>query len=193
MPLAHEIAAKQVVVLYLDKCHLVWGDACGYVWGPSDQRISLPIGNQRDRQTYYGAIDAYTGQLTVIPMEAGTTEWTLVFVDYLRQQYEGKRLIICWDGASYHRSIALREYLKAVNLGHSREHWPITCIQFAPYAPEQNPIEHVWLQVKEYVRKQWHRCQEHFQSVTDLFEEALDTMTCDFHKLRMYLPNVQPD
>lgn len=181
------------MVLYLDECHLVWGDACGYVWGPSDQRIALPIGNQRDRQTYYGAIDAYTGQLIVMPMEAGTTEWTLVFVDYLRQQYEGKRLIICWDGASYHRSTDLREYLEAVNLGHAREHWPLTCIQFAPHAPEQNPIEHVWLQAKEYVRKQWQRCQEHFPSVTALFEEALDTMTFDFQKLRMYLPDLQPD
>lgn len=182
-----------MIVLYLDECHLVWGEACGYVWGPSDQRISIPIGNQRDRQTYYGAIDAYSGELVVIPMEAGTTEWTRIFVDYLRQHYEGKRLIICWDGASYHRSTDVREYLEGVNWGHAREQWPIECIQFAPHAPEQNPIEHVWQQAKEYVRKQWHRCQEHFQSITDLFEEALNTMTFDFSKLRMYLPSLQPD
>ncbi len=180
-------------VLYLDECHLVWGEACGYVWGPSNQRITLPIRNQRERQTYYGAIDAYSGELIVVPMEAGTTEWTLVFVDYLRQQYAGKRLIIGWDGASYHRSTELRAYLEAVNVGHAREQWPVTCIHFAPHAPEQNPIEHVWLQAKEYVRKHWHRGQEHFQSIIDLFEEGLNTLSFDFHKLRMYLPSLQPE
>ena len=100
MPLAAQIAAKEVVVLYIDECHLSAGDACGYVWGPSHQRIpSVPILNQRDRQTYYGAIDAYTGELIVVPLQAGTTEWTRIFVEYLREQFTGKRLILCWDGS----------------------------------------------------------------------------------------------
>ena len=129
--------------------------------------------------------------MIVVPLQAGTTEWTLIFVEYLREQLSGKRLILCWDGASYHRSTELREYLEGVNLGHSRDNWPLTCIQFAPYAPEQNPIEDVWLQAKDYVRKRWHRCQEHFRSITDLFEEALNTIVFDFEKLRMYLSDLQ--
>ena len=191
MPLAAQIAAKEVVVLYIDECHLSAGDACGYVWGPSNQRISVPISNRRERQTYYGAIDASTAELIVVPFEAGNTEWTLIFVEYLREQFSGKRLILCWDGASYHRSAELREYLEGVNVGHSREHWPITCVQFAPYAPEQNPIEDVWLQAKNYVRKRWHCCKEYFESITDVFEEALNTIVFDFEKLRMYLPDLQ--
>lgn len=178
-------------MLYLDECHLSWDDACGYAWGPSNQRITLPIGNQRQRQTYYGAIDALTGELCVMPLDTGDTAWTLVFVEYLRLQYAGKRLFICWDGASYHRSIAFRAYLEGVNLHHAREDWPITCIQFAPYAPEQNPIEHVWLYAKEYIRKQWYRCEKTFQSITNLFEEVLDTTVFTFQKLRMYLPDLQ--
>ena len=83
------------------------------------------------------------------------------------------------------------EYLEGANLGYTRGDWPITCIQFAPHAPEQNPIEDVWLQAKQYVRKQWHRCQGHFQSIIDLFKEALNTIVFDFAKLRMYLPNLQ--
>jgi len=190
-PLTAQIVAKETIVLYIDECHLSGDDACGYAWGPSNTRISVPIGNPRDRQTYYGAIDAYTGELIVVPLQAGTTEWTLIFVEYLREQFAHKRLILCWDGASYHRSVEMQEYLEAVNLGHSREHWPITCGQFAPHAPEQNPIEHVWLQAKEYVRKRWYRCQEHFQSTMELFEEALNTIVFDFEKLRLYLPDLQ--
>lgn len=170
-------------MLYVDECHLVRGDACGYVWGPRDQRVSGPMTNQRDRQTYYGAIDAYTGTLIVGPLEVGKTEWTLIFVEYLREQYAGKRLILCWDGASSHRRTELRDYLEGVNQGYNRSEWPLTCIQFAPYAPQQNPIEDIWLQAKEYVRKHWYRCGEQFQSIIELFEEALNTIVFDFKKL----------
>lgn len=182
------IRTGSVIVLYVDECHLVWGDACGYVWGPSNARVTVPVLNQRERQTYYGAIDASSGELTVIPVEAGNTKWTLVFVEFLRQKYEGKQIILCWDGASYHRSVELGEYLEGVNLGCERASWPMTCIQFAPNAPDQNPIEDVWLQAKQFIRQQWMRCQPSFASVKQLFEEALNTITFDFAKLRTYLP-----
>jgi transposase len=184
------IANGSVVVLYIDECHLIWQDACGYVWGPRNRRIELPIANQRERQTYYGAIDALTGELVVIPCDGADGRWTMIFVEFLRQQFEGKRLIICWDGASYHRSEEIREYLEGVNMRKSRGEWAITCIQFAPYAPEQNPIENVWLQAKEFLRKNWHQCTM-FQHVTGLFEQALDTISFNFPRLRMYVQDLQ--
>jgi transposase len=187
---AADIASGSVVVLYVDQCHLIWGDACGYVWGPSTERIEIPMTNHRERQTYYGAIDALSGDGVVIPFDAANGYWTFIFVEYLRQYYAGKRLIICWDGASYHRGEEMRDYLDGVNFGRSREQWPIICVQFAPHAPEQNPIEDVWLQVKAYVRKHWFQCDT-FQQVKQLFEEALETLTFDFKKLRMYLPDLQ--
>lgn len=190
-PFAADIAAQEVVVLYIDECHLLAGDACGYVWAPRQQRVCIPISNHRDRQTYYGALNALTGELIVVPFEAGTSEWTMIFIEYLREQYRGKRLIVCWDGASYHRSTELREYLEGVNLGIPREQWPVTCLQFAPHAPEQNPIENVWLQAKQFVRKHWYRCKGAFQSVMELFEEALNTTAFDFARLRMYLPDLE--
>ena len=41
----------------LDECHLLWGDLCGYIWGKSDRRIEVEMTNQKQRQTYYGALD----------------------------------------------------------------------------------------------------------------------------------------
>ena len=57
-------------------------------------------------------------------------------------------------------------------------------------APEQNPIENVWLQAKEFVRKNWHQCKV-FQHVTDLFEYALNTIKFDFDRLHMYMSDLQ--
>lgn len=173
------------MILFIDECHLIWNDACGYVWGPRNQRVELPIASLRERQSYYGAINAQTGELTVIPCDCADGRWTMIFVELLRQQYQGKRLIICWDGASYHRGEEMRDYLEGINLGIPRNSWPIICIQFAPYAPQQNPIENVWLQAKSFIRKNWRRCQT-FQQVVDLFERALDTISFNFDRLHMY-------
>jgi transposase len=99
-------------------------------------------------------------------------------------------LILLWDGASYHKGLEMQEYLEAANWKHSRDEWPVTCLLFAPYAPEQNPIEDVWLKAKNYLRKNWHRCRN-FDDIRAIFEEALNTLSFQFEKLSLYLPFLQ--
>ena len=179
--------AGNVIVLYIDQCHLIWDDARGYVWGPSTERIEIPMTNFRERQTYYGAIEPLSGEVIVVPTETANGRWTTIFVEYLRQLYSGKRLILIWDCASYHRGVEMQEYLEAVNLNRQVNERLVTCVLFAPNAPEQNPIEAVWLKAKDYLRKQWRKCST-FQHVMDMFEEALNTLSFRCEKLRLYLP-----
>jgi transposase len=187
---ATEIIEGSIVVLYVDECHLIWDDARGYVWGPSNQRLDLPMTNFRERQTYFGAIDPVSGTVHVIPTDAANGNWTMIFVEYLRQEYGDKRLFLLWDGASYHRGVEMQEYLEGVNWQRARKDWRVTCTLFAPNAPEQNPIEDVWLKAKQYVRKHWRMCQS-FKDVMRLFEEAFDMLSFRFKKLYMYLPFLQ--
>jgi len=35
---------------------IYWGDVCGYIWGKSNRRIEVLIVNERQKQTYYGAL-----------------------------------------------------------------------------------------------------------------------------------------
>ncbi len=46
-----EIQSGQLVVFFVDECHLLANDVCGYVWGKTDIRIEIPIKNIKDRQT----------------------------------------------------------------------------------------------------------------------------------------------
>jgi hypothetical protein len=48
------------IVLFLDECHLRWGDVCGYGWGRSDMRVEIPMANERRRQTHFGALNDQT-------------------------------------------------------------------------------------------------------------------------------------
>ena len=77
-----------MVVLYIDECHLVWGDACGYVWGPQDQRIVLPIANQRDKQTYYYNV-TWSGTIepTQPPLAVGAVGRVILVLDVLDECY----------------------------------------------------------------------------------------------------------
>ena len=66
-----EIEAGRLVVYMIDECHLLWGDVCGYVWGKKNKRREVPMTNQRERQTYFGALNYQTKEFFVREYEAG--------------------------------------------------------------------------------------------------------------------------
>jgi hypothetical protein len=99
-----EIEAGLLRVLLLDECHLLWGDTIGYVWGKTDTEITVPITNERAQQTYYGAVD-YLGKELLLPAyDTANSKNTIDYLNYLLNQSPNQKLIILWDGASYHRS-----------------------------------------------------------------------------------------
>ena len=86
------------------------------------------------------------------------------FVKYLKEQRSGKRLTIFGDGGSYRNSQDFREYLMLINQEKPEEKWWINCTKFAPNAPEQNPVEDIWLQTENFMIASYHLCSS-FQIV----------------------------
>ncbi len=167
------------------ECHFLWGDLLGYVWGRTDTRVEVPIKNQKNRQTYYGSLDYQTHEFIVQEHSSGNTENTIDFIKHLQKQSPGKRLAIFWDGASYHNSQEFKEYLKQVNGDLQEDEWLVHCTNFAPNAPEQNPVEDVWLQTKNFIRQFYHLCDS-FKIVKGLFKFFADGQIFDFPKLSYY-------
>lgn len=161
------------------------GDLCGYVWGRTDERVEIPMVNERERQTYYGGINPLTQQMLVSPQERGNTECTIAYLTFLQKQFPNQRLLIFWDGASYHKSKELRAHLSEVNQGLEPEEWKIRCVLFAPNDPTQNPVEDVWLQAKTWLRRM-SGVRPCFKALKVLFEQFFTLDTFDFPKLYMY-------
>ncbi len=69
-----EIETGFLRVLLLDECHLLWGDLSGYVWGKTDQEVTVSVINERDKQTYYGAVDYIEGKLLLKAYNAGNSD-----------------------------------------------------------------------------------------------------------------------
>lgn len=102
-------------MFFLDECHLLWGDVCGYVWGQTNERIEVPVLNERQKQTYYGALNLYTQKFLIKAYDKGNSQSTVAFLEYLLTQYPQSRIALIWDGASYHRSTEVRTYLASLN------------------------------------------------------------------------------
>ena len=67
-----------------DECHLLWGDTLGYVWGKKNTKIEVAVSNERERQTYYGAVDCFTGNFYVSPFDGGNGVNTVAYVKFLQ-------------------------------------------------------------------------------------------------------------
>ena len=186
-----EIASGEVIVFAEDECHLLEGDTIGQVWGRRDERTEVPIKNSKQRQTYYGVMNLYNQEFIVSPSERGNGECTVSFMKYLQTLYPNKKLIIPWDGASYHKRKEVRAYLSQVNQGLEEKDWNVTCLRFAPNAPDQNPVEDVWLRGKNFLRRHFYE-NKTFNQVKWSFLNFLNRKVFNFGKCGWYLEIPQP-
>lgn len=128
-----------------------------------------------------------TNTLHLHEFDKGNSENTVAYVQHLQSLYPGKQLWLLWDNASYHRFAAMRAFLAQSNDGVPEEAWPITCIPFATEAPEQNPIEDVWLKGKKFLRKNFLQ-NKAFANVKQCFVQFLSSLSFDSSKFDWYYP-----
>ena len=103
----------------------------------------------------------------------GSTSNTVAFIKHLQGLNPNKKLILIWDGASYHRSEAVQAYLNKVNENLEEQEWKVTCLLFAPHAPEQNQVEDVWLRGKNFLRKHLYK-NKTFRQVKSCFSDFIN-------------------
>jgi transposase len=185
--LEHEgrIISGDIVVFVEDECHLLWGDTLGYLWGKRGLALELPIINQKERQTYYGAVNLLTDEVHVQEAETGDGEHTVAFVQALQAKHPNKQIWLLWDGAKHHRYGKMQEYLAAQNQGLAEHQWRITCLWFAPNAPEQNPLEDIWLKGKNTLRRAFND-NPTFAKVKQCFRHSLQNVKLSAEKLTWY-------
>ena len=90
-----------------------------------------------------------------------------------------------WDRPSYHKYGEFRDFLASVNSDKEPSNGSITCILFDPNAPQQNPVEDIWLQAKKNLRKYWYLCM-YFKIIKFLFKFFTKEHKFDFSKIHQY-------
>src|SRR5262245_29308353 len=160
------------------------------VWGKRNTPIVVPMTNERQRQTYYGAVNLFTQEFHLYEASAGTGVNTVASLQWCQTLYPDKKLLFLWDGASYHRGEDMQKFLAQENAGLPEAEWKVTCVRFAPNAPEQNPVEDVWLKGKTPLRKQF-ALNKTFAQVKPCFSTFLTTLSFTSTKFRWYWPTEQ--
>lgn len=74
--------------------HLLWGDVCGYLWGKAGERIEVPIPNERERQTYYGALNLQTQVCMIQSYDKGNSASTVSFMSYLVEAHSNSQIAL---------------------------------------------------------------------------------------------------
>jgi hypothetical protein len=110
----------------------------------------------------FGAVDVCTGELDSLILPHVNTRCMQIFLNEVSARHPNDRIIMVIDGAGWHCS----ESLKAPD--------NIYLLKLPPYAPELNPIEHVWDELRE---KFFHnRVFKSLDALEDHLTEALKSM-----------------
>ncbi len=109
------------------------------------------------------AVNFLRKQLVLREYASANSENTVAFLKDLQSKNPAARHLIIWDGASYHRYKEMKAYLEEINLGKEKDEWPLTCILFAPNAPEQNPVRYL-AKCQDLVEKIWEASEFFFLS-----------------------------
>lgn len=129
-----------------------------------------------------------------LPYEAprgnGDNTVTVSYMQGGQPLYPDKKLLFPWDGASYHRGEDMQQFLAQENAGLPEAEGQVTCVRFAPNAPEQNPGEDVWLKGKTHLRKQF-ALNKMFAQVKACFSSFLNTLRFTSTKFSWYWPTAE--
>ena len=72
-----------------------------------------------------------------------------------------------------------------INAGLEVDDWRVTFVLFAPNAPEQNPVEDIWLKGKNLLRKNFTE-NDTFAKVKRCFMDYYQNKKFDFKKIKLY-------
>ncbi len=115
-------------------------------WLKKGQRAVIKVNRDKESQSYIGFLNQRSYQCHLYEMPWQNSDEVLKAMELFLREYPNKHIAIIWDNAPFHKSKVIREQLKKHGIM-ERVH----LIAMPPYAPDENPIEHVWNTTKQTV------------------------------------------
>ncbi|WP_264291247.1 IS630 family transposase [Propionibacterium acidifaciens] len=107
---------------------------------PKGQRTKLSVDRRKTSQSFFGALSLINKKVKLYPIEGNqNTEQIILALERLQRETKTDRLAVVLDNARFHHAKALTGLYEPGRLLER-----ITPIHPPPYAPDHNPVEHVW-------------------------------------------------
>src|SRR4051794_40841613 len=106
------------LLVYLDEAHIHQDADLGYGWADRGRRfwVASPSPGLSDKLTFYGLYLYNEGQVRLWPYARANGEHTVDVLRRLRTEWPEDKLIVVWDGASYHRASVVRDAAEALQI-----------------------------------------------------------------------------
>ena len=131
-------------------------------WYRKNTKTVLKVDRKKASQSFIGFLNQNTGECVTLRLEWQNAATILEAVQTLVGLNPGKRIVIVWDNASWHKNQLIRDELTQGNTLQD-----VHLINFPPYAPDHNPIEHVWNDTKNAISNVQ---RDDFESTVTAFE-----------------------
>ena len=130
-----------------------------YCWCERGSRPGVPCHHIREYCYAYGAVEPLTGDSCFLILPYCSTVCMNVFLAELSKLYPEDMILLCCDGAAWHKSKTLQV--------------PVNIVLFhiPPYTPEMNPIEQIWKELRKRGFK-----NESFASLAKVIDRLCDTI-----------------
>ena len=114
---------------------------------PKGQRTKLSVDRKKTSQSFFGALSLTSKKVKLYPVEGNqNTEQTILALDRLQRETREEKIAVVLDNARFHHAKMLTGLYEPGQLLER-----ITPIHLPPYAPDHNPVEHVWNTAKNNI------------------------------------------
>jgi len=149
--IAADLADPDTLVYAADEVRIDQEAIVRRAWYTKGTKTKLLINRERESQNYIGFLDQNTGTCEIIRLAWQNGPLILDALTTLIANHPGKKITIVWDNAPSHKTHIIRDELAT-----GKKLANIRLIAFPPYAPDHNPIEHVWGEAKHNIRNIQH-------------------------------------
>lgn len=145
-----DLLGQGVQVFALDEVRVEHEAETRRMWLPRGQRTKLYVDRKKAAQSFFGALSLTSKKMKIYPIEGNQNaeQITLMMARLQRETPtdEASKIAVVLDNAGFHHARALTDLFKK---GEALDR--ITPIFLPPYAPERNPVEHVWNAAKAHI------------------------------------------
>lgn len=115
-------------------------------WLRRGERTIVKVDRKREAQSYLGLLNQKSGRCHLYEMSWQNQQEVLKALGTFLAEVPEKKICIVWDNAAFHRGKEIRKELQ-----HGGVLERVHLVAFPPYAPDENPIEHVWKDAKSAI------------------------------------------
>jgi transposase len=133
------------LLVFWDEAHIEQDVQLGYGWSVCGKKmyVSSMSSGPWNRVSLFGLYIYNESRVMLFAYATANGLNARDVLHKLRQQYPNRKIRIVWDGAPYHRSIAVKE---------AALYEEITLEPMSPYSPDLQPVEALWKWLREEVK-----------------------------------------